>query len=520
MATTKDLKLDSSMLQYVPKGAFYEGKDEQFDAILQIWQQLFKYDRVMFGLLTLLGGTGFSKGAMNHMLLANPQTGTGKDLIPEALPEDFESNIVKYNLAKLSETKFARALKNLMMLTGEEGFVKVNNARTRKLILEYIFSRENKHLDSIAVNFKSKLRKLVRHALGKQTLHKILNGDEMLFGKWIGRFNPLAQPVVFHLFDKRPPLRSQKVTGHFPLITQYWYLKKAAQDGSVERFRKYMKGLPQRTVIGFRNTFKIAIELSEVYEKAKISDKEKLTGEAARKRAGVKSVKIDYKKYDIYDLWKAYYFKLFNNESENMEELLKAIAFRDGKTEKVSLNGRTVVVVDASRSMSGSAQRQLHPFLTALSVLSTIDSLGGDDVIFVGGKWVETAIGTPAIIPMNHTDLWKGLVKAVKTKAENIIVISDGYENAVKGMFEHTYNYFKGAGYKFNLIHFNPVFSAESKSGTARQLAKDVRPLPLTDYKFIETEIIFNKMIENTEMVKKLLVNKYQKLLGGGGQDA
>ena len=174
MATTKDLKLDSSMLQYVPKGAFYEGKDEQFDAILQIWQQLFKYDRVMFGLLTLLGGTGFSKGAMNHMLLANPQTGTGKDLIPEALPEDFESNIVKYNLAKLSETKFARALKNLMMLTGEEGFVKVNNARTRKLILEYIFSRENKHLDSIAVNFKSKLRKLVRHALGKQTLYKIL----------------------------------------------------------------------------------------------------------------------------------------------------------------------------------------------------------------------------------------------------------------------------------------------------------------------------------------------------------
>ena len=203
-----------------------------------------------------------------------------------------------------------------------------------------------------------------------------------------------------------------------------------------------------------------------------------------------------------------------------MKEVLEAIAFRDGKTEKLDLGGKTVVVVDASRSMMGSTERAMHPFLTALSVLSTIDSLKGEDVIFVGGKWVKTSIGTPAIIPMNHTDMWRGLVKAVKTGADNIVIISDGYENAVKGMFEHTYNYFKESGYKFNLIHFNPVFSAESKSGTARQLAKDIKPLPLTDYKFIETELIFNRMIENREMVKKILVNKYQKLLGGGGKDA
>ena len=515
MASTDKLKLDSTVLQYVPKGAFYEGQDEQFDAILQIWQQLFKYDRVMFGLLTLLGGTGFSKGAMNHMLLANPQTGTGKDLVPEALPEEFEGNIVRYNLDKLSETKFARALKNLMMLTGGEGFVKVNNARSRKIILEFIFSRDNKNLDSLAVNFKTKLRKLVRHALGKQTLHSILNGDKRLFDKWIGRYNKWAEPVVLHLFDKRPALKAKAVSGHFPMITKYWYLKKAAQDGNVDRFRKYMKGMPQRTVIGFRNTFKIPIELSEVYDQSKMSDQDKLQTEAARKKSGAKAVKINYKKYDVYELWKSFYFKLLSGDPENMKEVLEAIMYRTDKTEKIDFGGRTAVIIDASRSMVGSEQRKLHPFLTALSVLSSLD-VEKDDLIFVGGKWVETPIGTPAIIPMNHTDMWRGLVQAVKTGADNIVVISDGYENAVKGMFEHTYNYFKESGHKFNLIHFNPVFSAESKSGTARQLAKDVKPLPLADYKFIETELIFNQMIENREMVKKLLVNKYQKLLGGG----
>ena len=80
----------------------------------------------MFGLITLLGGTGFSKGAMNHMMLANPQTGTGKDLVPDALPEDFEKDIFRYNLDKISQDRFARAIKNLMMLAGGEGFTKVN----------------------------------------------------------------------------------------------------------------------------------------------------------------------------------------------------------------------------------------------------------------------------------------------------------------------------------------------------------------------------------------------------------
>jgi len=516
MESTDKLKMDSTVLQYVPKGAFYEGQDEQFEAILQIWQQLFKYDRVMFGLLTLLGGTGFSKGAMNHMLLANPQTGTGKDLVPEALPEEFESNIVRYNLDKLSETKFARALKNLMMLTGGEGFVKVNNARTRKIILEFVFSRENKHLDSLAVNFKTKLRKLVRHALGKQTVHKILQGDEQLFDKWVGRYNKWAYPVVLHLFDKRPALKTKTVTGHFPMISKYWYLKKAAQDGSVERFTKYMKGMPQRTVIGFRNTFKIPIELSEIYNQSKSSDQDKLQLESARKKSGAKAVTINYKKYDIYDLWKSFYFKLLSGDPENMKEVLEAISYRIEKTEKLNFGGKTAVIIDASRSMMGSDKRAMHPFLTALSVLSTLD-VEMNETIFVGGKLVETPIGgPPAIVPMNHTDLWRGLVKAVQSGADNIVVISDGYENAVKGMFEHTYNYFKESGYNFKLIHFNPVFSAESKSGTARRLAKDVKPLPLADYKFIETELIFNQMIENREMVKKLLVNKYQKLLGGG----
>jgi hypothetical protein len=509
----ENLQIDSGIMQYAPKGAFYEGADEQFTQVLQMWQQLFKFDRVMFGLVTLLGGTGFSKGAMNHMLLANPQTGTGKDLVPAALPEDFEKDIFRYNLEKISQDRFARAIKNLLMLTGGEGFTRVNNARTRKLILEFIFDRDNKELDGLAINFKTKLRKLVSHALGSQTKYKILHGDAKLFNKWIARYNPHAMPVLLHLFNKSPVYKTADPVVYFPKIEQYWNLRSAAEAGSISRFKKYMKGMPLRTVIGFRNQYKIPIELSEVHDDSKVSERDKIQTIAARKKVGAKKAKIVYKNYDIYELFKLLYHKLSQSDSDDMDKITEAIDHRISIADKLDI-GECVVIVDASRSMAGSEERKLHPLLTSLCLLSILSNV--KEVIRVGGKVVPVPTTEPfnMVIPMNHTNLWTGLVKAIKTGAKNIVVLSDGYENSIKGMFAHTYKHFKDSGYDFNLIHFNPVFAADARQGTARALVPDVKPIPLNDYKYVETEFIFTQMIENTDAVKNILVNKFQNLIG------
>ena len=179
----KQMKIDSGILQFAPKGAFYEDASEQFKAIFNMWTDLFQYDRTLFCLMSLLNGTGFSKGSISHMLLSNPQT--GKELIPKTLAFDYETKIIKYNLRK---EKTPRALKNLLMLAGKEGThsnlidtvngkKRVNNSRTKKIILDYIFNRGHKDLDNLAVNYKGKLKKLIRHALGNVDLHKILNGE-------------------------------------------------------------------------------------------------------------------------------------------------------------------------------------------------------------------------------------------------------------------------------------------------------------------------------------------------------
>jgi len=507
----KSIKIDSGILQFAPKGAFYEEADEQFQRVFQMWKDLFSFDRTLFSLTTLLGGTGFSKGSMNHMLLANPPGKTGKELIPKGMAFDYENKVINYNLSK---ERIPRALKNLLMLTGSEGFVRVNNSRTRKIILEFIFNRSAKEVEGLAINYKSKLKKLIRHALGKQTIYNILNGDERLFNKWIGRYNSKVLPVVYHIFDKEPPWNAGRTTSLYSKILRYWSLRKAAQKGDVDKFRDLMKGMPTRTVMGFRNTYKVPIDKSEVFEEAKMSSRESLQMEAAVKRSGATKVKqIDYNNQDIYDLWKAFYFKLMNDDPDNMDKIMEGINYQGKRVDRIDI-GRCVVVIDASRSMIGSEERKLHPFLTSLSILSILENV--KDVIYVGGKRVNTPTDDPisVVVPYNHTDLWRGLIEAVITEAPNIVIISDGYENTIKGMFEHTYDHFKQSGYKFNLIHLNPVFSADSKTGTSRRLTKDTKPLPVSSYKFLETELIFDRMIENREVVKNLLVNKYHKLLG------
>jgi len=508
--------IDSGMLQYAPKGAYYEEKDQQFKAVKNMWDGLFDYDRALFALISILNGTGFSKGAMTHKLLSNPVKTTldGRDLaVPDGLGSDFESKIITFNLCKLADKQMARALRNLLMLAGGELHSRVNNSRTRKVILEFIFNRDCRELDSLAINFKTKLAKLVRHSLGKQDLFKVLNGNMELFSKKIGRYNHLAFPVLCHLFNQIP-IGLGSIRGHFPKIDDYWKAKSAAQLGNIEEFEKLIIKLPWRVAMGFRNSYKLDLDKSKIMGEAKMSNKEELVMEAAVKRSGAKARKVNYKAQDIYDLMKAFYFKFANEDIENVDEIGDVIDEKTAKMSKLNFGDGCAVVLDASHSMRGSEKRPMHPFLTSLCIVAAIENI--ESIFTIGGKW-QSLEGTNkrVIWPSGASPLWRGLVDAVLSDAKNIILISDGYENSIKGMFNTVYKHFKNTGHEFNLIHINPVFSAESKSGTARSLAEDVKPMPITSYKYLETEFIFNQLLDNTEAVKQLLVHKYQKLIGG-----
>jgi len=507
----KKMKFDSGILQFAPKGAYYEEKDAQFKVVNEMWDDLLKFDRALFALISILPGTGFSKGMMNHMLLANPQSATGKELVPEGLAFDFETKVILYNLSK---EKTPRALKNLLFLSGTENRKRVNNARTRKIILQYIFERDNKSLDYLAVNYKGKLRSLIRHAIGKQDVHNILNGDHKTFIKIIGRYNLDALPVLYHVFGKLIP--NGWTYEPYTQIMNYENMKRAAIQNDVKTFEKNLRSIPYRTAIGFRNFYKLDIDKSKILEKGQMSKKEELQTEAAVKRSGGKARKVDYMKQDIYDLFKILHFKAQQDDGDNVEEILLALEHTANNLPKVDI-GDVAIILDASKSMQGSSERPLHPFLTALSLITSFKDDSIKQIMTVGGKTITGGhFPSEVVVPANDTNIAAAIPKAVKSGAKTIVLISDGYENTVKGLFDHTFKHFQKKIPDLKFIHLNPVFSADSKEGTSRMVVKDVKPLPVSSYKFLETEIIFKKMIENPDMVKSLMVSKYQKLIGEG----
>ena len=234
--------------------------------------------------------------------------------------------------------------------------------------------------------------------------------------------------------------------------------------------------------------------------------------QSAAKRSGA-TIDVNYKKQDIYDLWKVFYHKVMIGDTKDLDKVKEGI---NNQVEHVITKmdmGNIVVILDASRSMAGSEERPLHPFLTSLSIISSLDNV--EDVIMVGGKKQQINTSDYTIIPSGATDLSKGLIEAVKTGNKKIILISDGYENSVKGMFEHVYKHFKESDPLLDLVHINPVMAADAKEGTTRCLVEGIKPLPISSHKFLETELLFTKMLDNRSMVKQLLVTKYKKLIGG-----
>ena len=508
-------KLDASILNFIPKGSFYNTEDEQNKKMTETWNELFDYDRTVFTLLTILPGTAYSKGRMSHKLLDNPINYRKAliDMNKFNLPIDFEERIVLWNLK--NET-VPRTLKNLLMLTNKK-LGRVNNAKTRRIILQYIFDRPNESLENMCIKYKQKLAKLVRHALGSQITHNILyEVNDKLFDKYIGKYNKDAIVPLHFLFnhlktkDKVQVFEKEEVEKWNKLII-YSLLRELAEDNNIKAFieiiKKYKNVIPFEVLLGFRNTYKLDIDKADLMESGKMSEKQKLMSQEDAKRSNAK-VDVNYEKQDIYDLWKLYYFKIMNGDFTDIEKIKKAIDKQSEKKLDIDF-GKTVVIFDTSKSMEGSKKRPMHPFLTGITLVSKLSNI--EKVITTNNKMIndDPNYKSGAIIPCDSSKIHDKFLKAVEMKPETILIISDGYENEIKGMTNFVYEKIKDKIKDIKIVHINPVYAKEV--GAARKLINDVTPLMVESYKTLKTSVIFNMIDSNVDMIKNILVKEYKK---------
>lgn len=492
----------SDILTFVPKGSFYNTEDEQVQAIEQKWKDCLSEDRDLFSLATILPGSAYSKGRMNYYMLANP-VDTSSSITKLDNLYLLEPTIIQHNLDNES---IPRALKNCLMLANN----RVNNRRTQKVILRYIFDRDIQDIVNLAIKYKQKLARLIRHALGKQNLYGILHhrdsSDSQLFNKHIGKYTTLeALNVLDFIFDhldasKRSPIAK---------LAQYQDLREYAKSSDKEGFMHIadQKVLPIEVLMGFRNTYtyKLDIPIGDILETGKMSDRQKIQLQSTAKREDAE-VEVDYNKQDIYDLWKLLYSQVFDSKQVT-DDLVEAIDRKSKQKLDIDI-GRTVVIMDASRSMEGSDKRFLHPFLTGLSLITVLPNV--KEVIYVGGKLVGTSrdmnhrnhpLLPSVVVPSASTNLWEALLEAQTYDVDGIVVISDGYENSVKGAFEHVYKSITDK----KVYHVNPVFASETAS--ARRLASDLEPIVIDDYKQVKTNLIFRLLQTDKALAKSMLVS-------------
>lgn len=490
-----------SVLYLTPKSTYYNSEAEVIKHSEQIHAELFKEDRELYTyLLFFLNSTYFSKSLIIKNLLKNSLY---KSQFADCLIENNDLLSVEDGLIQhaLFNENITHALKLLLHIKKS----RINNNRTTKVILNFIFNRGN--ADFISIKYKSKIKDLLIHALGLKSVKEVLNqtsDGKKKFKKLIQVYkNPYAMEVFQFVFDNEDFTYTSEYLKEYVRIRSLFKTKQISYQEKTT--------LPVEVLIGFNNYYKTNIPVPNLIFSGNVSDKQKIQLQNTVKRHtnNVVEIKLDLNKYSIIDLFKYAYNKQDITVDEVVE--IKQIIDKKSKELKSHLDDsiynleETAILVDCSDSNFGSEQSKNHPLFKNLALASIFKWEDEKNVFYIGGEPDKNGL----IRPMGDTNLSKELLNAVQGGFKNIIVLSDGFENV--GSFEKVFKQLRKIGYDLNAIHFNPVFSPKNYS--FKEISEDVFTLPFTNEQDVENLFLFYLLNTDKNKFKQLMKEKVTQLL-------
>lgn len=499
------MKTKESILYLVPKATYYDKKSVVVKEAKNLHQITMEEDRELYTyLLFFQDATYFSKSVIIQNLLGNSlHKGSNREVVendPQRLL--IEDELIYHALLNENMT---HALKMLLSLKEN----KINNARTSRMILKFLFRRKN--LDRISIKYKQKVKDLIIHALGKQKIHHIVEETKKghdYYRKWISIYrNPNALEVIKFVFNKKQELSSEH-------LKDYQNVKEHFENNTVREIGK--SNVPVEVMIGFNNFHKRYLSLTDLVSVGKVSDKQRIQLQNAVKKESNDQIKVELKvdlsKYGIMELYKF----LYSNKDEETDKRDEAGRFMLQKVKEIQERSNPTffggkefaVIVDLSDSHLGSKETHLHPLYKNLAMAQV---LGGSKYM-VGGDKDEFG----NIIPTGDSNISKALLQAVKDGHQNIVILSDGYENV--GSVDKVYQQLNHIGYNLDILHLNPVFSP--KNFSFKTLGDSFPSLPYYDVENFENLELYHLLNSNPEMFKKVMRSKIETELFGDKQKA
>jgi len=441
------------------RATFYNTRAEQEAAVESVHRELFVMDRGVYTAALMLPGlTDFSRQIGAVRLLRSAQRSDG------LLSSEQEATVMRGLLRALPPQ---RMLKMFGMLRKE----RVNNARTRRLILSTLLRADN--LEFWSVKYRRKLATALIHAWGRRTtsiMRAVLakpaddrtDREQQIVQRHVGRFvdrddvDRVEQCVRFILGDE-DGLTLRRLVAY------------RDAKGDLARGRS----LPFETLEGLRSRFHRDKTSAEVLEmtKSQLTSGQKIGLQRKAKEADVE-VEFDPASYDAVRLY-VYAYEMGLSEAIREELTRKARSTAARLPVRFEHAG---ILLDVSASMMGHDTQAMRPISVALALRDVLAETAERSTIVTSDGRVAPA--AELIEPAGDTSLAAGLVALLKREPDVVFILTDGYENAPAGRFAEVIRTVRRMGVDTPIHQFSPVFAAETRG--VHSLSDAVPGLPVS----------------------------------------
>ena len=441
------------------RATFYNTKDEQASAALAIHTRLFDIDRGIYGMTLLLPGvTDYARQMGLSVLLDQPY----KD--PSVLTSEQEGKLISYLIRQLPPQR-------MLKMFGEFRKKRINNARTRKLILRSILN--SNRLEFWSVKYRSKMRDAIEHAWGKRMtgiIRSILNKPSK-------EHNAKERSILsrelekFIVADRKGQINAHECVAFILGVERGLTLPLFKSYHDARENLKAGKLLPPEVLEGIRSHYHSGETRAEVLKltKKNLTKGQKIEMQSQAKKAGIK---IDFDPKD-YDSVKLYIYAFERGLSQDISDALEEKAKESASGIPIRY-GHVGILVDTSESMAGHKSQALRPIATVLATRDMLIAASDKATIrYSGGDQDEKLIR-----PSGETALAEDLVAILKEEPEAVFIFTDGYENAPAGRLDETVRMVRDMGIDIPIHQVSPVMAAESKG--VRALSSHVSAMPIS----------------------------------------
>lgn len=442
------------------RATFYNSKEEQVKAIKAIHKELFGLERGIYAMALMLPGfTDYSKQLGVVQLLNTARTDNG------LLDSTQEAQVI---LNLFNQLSVPRKLKLFVWLKAE----KINNARTRKLILRSLL--EEKKLELWSVKYRSKLKSALQHAWGKRTTSIIKSILEKPFSERTTKEKGiLKNNVLRYTHFKAKPKEVLECIAFILGVAQVYHLGLFKAHEAAKQNLEEGQKLPFEVLEGIRSTYHKEVPPAKVLELTKSN---LTTGQRLAMQAKGQKEKVEIKFNPLnYDAVKLYIYAYKQGLTPEITEALSLKAQKSATALPIQF-GKIGLLLDNSQSMMGDETQYLRPMAITLAVRDVLKKASKECIV---ANDVDLKLSTGLVTPSGDTALAMGLVELLEANVEQIFILSDGYENTPAGRVDEVLQLARKMGIQTPVFQVSPVMGAESNG--LRKLSESITGFPINN---------------------------------------